>query len=108
FLRGNRDDQPRHGDGSILQALNLMNNTFVVQRTHVTGTNNSVLINKYLSMNNTDFVNTMYLNILSRYPSSTELQTALAYLPASGAARNTAIQDFVWSLYNKVDFVFNY
>ena len=25
FLRGNRDDQPRRNDGSILQALNLMN-----------------------------------------------------------------------------------
>ena len=32
FLRGNRDDQPRKPDGSILQALNLMNNNFVVQR----------------------------------------------------------------------------
>ena len=29
FLRGNRDDQPRKSDGSILQALNLMNNNFV-------------------------------------------------------------------------------
>ena len=33
---------------------------------------------------------------------------ALATLPASGANRTPAIQDLVWSLYNKVDFVFNY
>ena len=29
FLSGNRDDQPRKQDGSIIQALNLMNNGFV-------------------------------------------------------------------------------
>ncbi len=27
---------------------------------------------------------------------------------ANGAARNSAIQDLAWSLFNKVDFVFNY
>ena len=37
FLRGNRDDQPRKQDGSILQALNLMNNAFVEARSHSTG-----------------------------------------------------------------------
>ena len=26
----------------------------------------------------------------------------------AGAARHSAIQDLAWSLYNKVDFVFNY
>ena len=50
----------------------------------------------------------LFLTILSRYPSSDEMTKALASLPASGTTRNTAIQDLVWSLYNKVDFVFNY
>ena len=36
FLRGNRDDQVRTGDGSILQALNLMNDSFVMTRTSAT------------------------------------------------------------------------
>jgi hypothetical protein len=37
------------------------------------------------------------------------MSTASASLPtANGAARNSAIQDLAWSLYNKVDFVFNY
>ncbi len=35
FLRGNRDDQPRKQDGSILQALSLMNNPIVEMRTTV-------------------------------------------------------------------------
>jgi hypothetical protein len=108
FLRGNRDDQPRKSEGSILQALNLMNNNFVVQRSHQTGTNASQLIAQNISKSNTDLVNTLFLNILSRYPTATEMSKALASLPASGASRTPAIQDLVWSLYNKVDFVFNY
>jgi hypothetical protein len=106
FLRGNRDDQPRKQDGSILQALNLMNNQFVEARTVPTGGNASPLIAKNLGLGNNDLVNTLYLTILSRYPSSdeaTKAQTALAT-----GDRSKAVQDLVWSLYNKVDFIFNY
>ena len=38
FLRGNRDDQPRKSEGSILQALGLMNDNFIQSRIHATGT----------------------------------------------------------------------
>jgi len=109
FLRGNRDDQPRRQDGSILQALNLMNNTFVESHVGYSGATASQLVAGVLNKSNTDAVNTLYLNILSRYPSSTEMSTAMAAIPtASGATRSQAIQDLAWSLYNKVDFVFNY
>ncbi len=108
FIRGNRDDQPRKTDGSILQALSLMNNNFVVQRAHATGTNASQLIAQNLSRSNTDLINTLYLSILSRMPTSAEMEKASSYIPASGTTRATAVQDVAWSLYNKVDFVFNY
>ncbi len=108
FLRGNRDDQPRKYDGSILQALNLMNNSIVETRIKSTGTTASQLIVQNLSKSNTDLINTLYLNILSRYPTSDEMTKSMAYLPASGATRATLLQDLVWSIYNKVDFVFNY
>ncbi|SRR5579883_86604 len=107
FLRGNRDDQPRKQDGSILQALTLMNNQFVEARLAATGTNAAPLIKNNLSLANGDLINTLYLNILSRLPSSDEMTAAQAAL--SGAANRTqAVQDLVWSLYNKVDFIFNY
>ncbi len=49
----------------------------------------------------------MFLAILSRYPTSAETSTAMNAL--TGATnRSQAVQDLVWSLYNKVDFVFNY
>jgi len=106
FLRGNRDNQPRSGNGSILQALNLMNNPFVEARTQPTGKTASPLITGSLPLQNTDLVNNIYLSILSRYPSSDEMTKAMAEV--SSGNRQQAVQDLVWSLYNKVDFVFNY
>ena len=109
FIRGNRDDQPRKYDGSILQALNLMNSPLIETKIQATGATASPLIQQTLNLGNTDAVNKLYLTILSRYPTRNELSTALATLPAAnGTARNSAIQDLAWSLFNKVDFIFNY
>ena len=116
FLRGNRDDQPRKQDGSILQALNLMNSPIIEQRLATTGTNASQLLVKNLGLGNTDLVNTLFLSILSRYPTPLELLQSLCQLgtPENGMScpvpsnRTSTVQDLVWSLYNKVDFVFNY
>src|ERR1017187_4110966 len=107
FLRGNRDDQPRKEDGSILQALNLMNNPFEEARIQYTGPTPSQLIAKNLTLSNTDLINPLYLAILSRYPTSDEMTKSTASL-TSASNRSQAVQDLVWTLYNKVDFVFNY
>lgn len=107
FLRGNRDDQPRKPDGSILQALNLMNNPFIETRIQYNGSTPAPLIASNLSQSNSTLVNTLYINILSRYPTSDEMTKSVASL-TSAANRSQAVQDLVWSLYNKVDFVFNY
>jgi hypothetical protein len=110
FLRGNRDDQPRKYEGSILQALNLMNNNALVeQRLALTGANASQLLVGARSRQPNEIVNLLYLNILSRYPTSDEMSKASAAIPsATGTAKDQAIQDLAWSLYNKVDFIFNY
>src|ERR1051325_8925842 len=76
-----------------------MNNNFIVQRAHATGANASQLISQNLTRNNTDLVNTLYLNILSRMPTIAEMTRSVGGIPASGAARTTAVQDLVWSLY---------
>jgi hypothetical protein len=107
FLRGNRDDQPRKPDGSILQALNLMNNPFVETRIQYNGSTPAPLIANSLILGNTPLINTLFINILSRYPTTAEMTTAVAQL-AGASNRSQAVQDLVWSLYNKVDFVFNY
>lgn len=109
FLRGNRDDQPRKQDGSILQALGLMNNPIIEMRTTVAGYGSNPvapLIAQNMTQSATNLINTLYLTILSRYPSTDEMTKATSAL--NTGAKNQAIQNLVWSLYNKVDFVFNY
>jgi hypothetical protein len=107
FLRGNRDDQPRKPDGSILQALNLMNNPFVETRIQYTGSMAAPLIATNINLSNSALIDTLHINILSRYPTSGEMTKSTASL-TSATNRSQAVQDLVWSLYNKVDFVFNY
>jgi hypothetical protein len=108
FLRGNRDDQERRQDGSILQALSLMNSPFVEAHLRADGLAPNQLIARSLKLSNPDLVNTLFLTILSRYPSADELDKATASLPTADPDRLSAVQDLIWSLYNKVDFVFNY
>jgi hypothetical protein len=104
FLRGNRDDQVRRGDGSIPQALDLMNDkTMVMNRT--LSTVPTSLIQQALKMTDDQLVNTLFLTVLSRYPTTTEMNIALANLKTN---RTAEAQNLLWSLYNKVDFVFNY
>jgi hypothetical protein len=110
FLRGDRDLTPRKEDGSILQSLDLMNDTVIENRikssgSGITGSNLVALLNQSLTPSN--LVNQLYLTVLSRYPTAAELQTAVNYL-TTNPNYNQAAEDLFWSLFNKVDFVFNY
>jgi hypothetical protein len=107
FLRGNRDDQERRPDGSVAQALALMNHPFVVSRCRVTGNSESgSLAARVLAYPDPQLVDALFLTILSRYPSEEERAAALKAL-ASGD-RRARVEDLQWVLYNKVDFIFNY
>ena len=106
FLRGNRDDTQRRGEGSLSQALNLMNDPFVMNRLRTASAGANSLVNKSLPLTNEQLVNTFYINVLSRYPTDAEKSTAYQALQ-SGDRRQMA-EDLLWSLYNKVDFIFNY
>ncbi len=106
FLRGNRDDQPRSESGSILQTLNMMNDSLIVSRTNPTSPAGSLLASN-MNSSNTQLVNNLFLAVLSRYPTSQELSTALGNL-STPSTRQQEAQNLLWSLYNKVDFIFNY
>ncbi len=111
FLRGNRDEEDRRGDPALTQALNLMNDSFVMTRVRASGTGASAsLLAKSLPMADDQLVDNLFLNVLSRYPGEDEKKTALANLASgSGAAgRQQKAENLLWSLYNKVDFIFNY
>jgi hypothetical protein len=110
FLRGNRDDQPRKAEGSILQALGLMNDNFVQSRVHATGSGATAsFLAKLLPLPDDQLVSTLFLDVLSRYPTADEQGLARDQLGKGGsAARKANAEDLLWTLFNKVDFVFNY
>jgi hypothetical protein len=105
FLRGNRDDEVRTGDGSISQALDLMNDPFVMTRTKSTGPV-TALLPQNINLPNDQLVTKLFLTVLSRYPTSAEMTTAISILTTG--TRSQSAENLLWSLYNKVDFVFNY
>jgi hypothetical protein len=110
FLRGNRDDQPRKEEGSILQALGLMNDAFVENRVHATGSGATAsYLAGLLTLSDDALIQTLFLDVLSRKPDSGEVTAARAELANGGTARRkTNAEDLLWTLFNKVDFVFNY
>lgn len=115
FLRGNRDSNLRSDDASILQALNLMNNSFVTTRIRLNdratvGTEtirNTVynLVNN-TALTNEQLVEQLYLATLSRRPTAAEKTRILPYF--TGSTRQSVVESLQWILLNKVDFMFNY
>jgi hypothetical protein len=115
FLRGNRIEEERRLDGSVPQALNLMNDAFVHTRTRASGNGEAAslarqLLTRYGAPSNNLLVNEMFLTVLNRPATEEELLTATSALSrATGnAARQAQVEDLLWALYNKVDFVYNY
>jgi hypothetical protein len=108
FLPGDRDLNPRRPDGAIQQALVLMNDNMVMSKLNSTGTGaTQSLLSQGLALgDNVGLCNLFYINILSRYPTNAEQQTALALL--GSGTRSQKAQELMWTLYNKVDFMFNY
>ena len=106
FLRGDRDQNPRRGDLSSQQPLVMMNDQLVIQR--VRASTKDGLLQRLIAakLGDQDLIQALYLNVLSRYPTGDEVAATLPLL-RTGNRQNQA-EDILWSLYNKVDFLFNY
>ena len=89
-------------EGSIQQALLMMNNTRLQQKL------TSGPVKKRLEgiKSDRDMVQELYLSILSRRPSNDELNRSLNYLH-DVKNRNEAIDDLLWVLTNSTEFVTN-
>ncbi|MFN0105600.1 MAG: DUF1549 domain-containing protein [Bryobacteraceae bacterium] len=108
FLRGNRDTQPRRQEGSILQSLALLNDTFVRDRIRLASSPN--LRAAAAIGDNAAVIDEVFLLYLGREPAADEKAKALAALAKANttALRNAMIEDLAWVLVNKVDFPINY
>jgi hypothetical protein len=107
FLRGDRDENARRRELTTTQALSLMNDPFVTNRVRTAATATGRLGQLLASIpDNSALIDAMYLEVLSRRPSTQEKGFALSKF--SSGVRSTNAQDLLWALYNKIDFMFNY
>jgi len=106
FIRGDRDLEERKGDGSVLQALSLMNDPFITSRLNSGNAPATSLLGRNRNQQAELAVNNLYLAILSRYPTAEEKTKAIEEFRRVDTP--FAVENLMWSLYNKVDFAFNY
>ena len=108
FYRGNRDTVQRNQAGSILQQLNLMNSTFVTNKTKVAA---SPVLKRVAAMtDNNAIADELYLTFISRLPTAQEKKTVTTLLGQSttAALKNQAVEDLSWALINNIEFLFSY
>jgi hypothetical protein len=108
FLRGNRDSQPRSGSLSILQMMNLMNDQFVLNRVRLTASPTLQAVARLTD--NTVAIDELNLLVLGRFPTEAERASATQYLGRARDAneRNQFLEDLMWALMNKPEFLFSY
>ncbi len=105
FGRGNRDDQQRSNDGSIVQALALLNDRTVTDRTKSTAKGSTVQTLLAATKDPGAITEGLYLAALGRYPSAAERIAAIAYLGSGDLTKKT--EDLQFSLLNRLEFLFN-
>jgi hypothetical protein len=89
-------------DGSIQQALILMNNRAIQARVSKSG---GSLVPELLKLkSNEELVRELYLRVLARQPSEAERARVLAYFKSIGN-RSDATEDLVWVLLNSAEFL---
>ena len=106
FGRGNRDQVMRSTSGSVLQALNMMNHSFVTSRIHANNNGSNVQwILRYTS-NPDAIVEHLFLSTLSRPPTPEERAVGAEVMKWLGNQRGA--ESMQWALLNKLEFLFNY
>jgi hypothetical protein len=105
FGRGNRDDDERTSDGSIIQALALLNDPIVTTRVSA-GTAGSLAKKLTAAPESPEaIVESLYLATLSRYPTAEEKADAVDWLRSGALTRKT--EDLQFALINSIEFLFN-
>lgn len=103
-------DRPTEAPTSILQALYLMNSSFVAERTSLEQNKTLATIADAARTSTARRVETLFLVVLSRKPTATESKRFVAYVERGGAAGDPrkALADLFWALLNSAEFRLNH
>jgi hypothetical protein len=94
---------------SILQALYLMNSPFIADRTNLEH-NNTLMTLARQKTSHARRIESLFLVVLSRQPTTTERNQCVAYLDRGGADgdHRQALADVFWALINSAEFSVNH
>jgi hypothetical protein len=106
----NSTDKRTEPQTSILQALALMNGTFINDITSVDRGQLLGAVIDYPADSTKDRVEMLYMSTLSRLPRSDELAKALKYIDNGGTGNDSrkAVADIFWALLNSSEFMLNH
>ncbi|MHB1424276.1 MAG: DUF1553 domain-containing protein [Gemmataceae bacterium] len=103
-------DKPTEAPTSILQALYLMNSSFLAERTSLEQNKTLATIADATRTDTARRVETLFLVVLSRKPAAAEQKRFVAYIDRGGPSgdRRKALADVFWALLNCSEFRLNH
>jgi hypothetical protein len=103
-------DKPIEAPTSILQALYLMNSSFVAERTSLEQNKTLATIADAAKTDMPRRIETLFLVVLSRKPTAAELKRFVAYIEHGGSSGDPrkALADLFWVLLNSAEFRLNH
>jgi hypothetical protein len=103
-------DKPTEAPTSILQALYLMNSSFIAERTSLEQNKTLATIADAVKTDTSRRVETLFLVVLSRKPTATESRRFVAYVERGGPSGDPrkALADVFWALLNSAEFRLNH
>jgi hypothetical protein len=106
----NRDEKPTEGETSILQSLALMNGPLIANVTNPESSATLAAVAEAPYLETQGRIETLFLAVLTRRPSSTELERLVRYVERGNSAdeRTKALADVFWALLNSPEFRFNH
>ncbi|HSP17470.1 MAG TPA: DUF1549 domain-containing protein [Thermoanaerobaculia bacterium] len=105
FGRGDRDTTPRTSDGSIIEALEMLNDPAVTTRVRAANPSTTVAHVLAATKDPGTIADELYIATLSRRPTAAERESAIAYLKSGTLAQKA--EDLQYALMNRLEFLFN-